>query len=424
VSIALTVRRTYLVFASYAVGGFYRQLTKSPSMKDGEGVMLADDDKPHRGKTVTEAAWAELTALLASSAPEDVTTAIQELDERSGGRRSGLTEYARKPVLDLLRPMIATTTGPLQGEVIAVFGTNSPYTRDRDVPWWLAGTGKGLVSGLTPRPAVKNTDADVAVRELTAIADDKLPAERRALAIRALGRSTPQHAAAIARWINDPEPLVRCAAVLLAADVPDAKLITAAAADPSNIVRRGAAHAMGFAQLPALLPTLGLLLRDPALEVRTAAALSLLSFSVDDAGPVLKQSLSSDYRPLFINALARKDPALYLSELAEVIEKDLRAVDFWGGSIPSGDSWRTLFDYVKKQPAADLAQKKLDRSLDALEKLHWFGSSEPQSLYALYVVRGLHARAKSFRAAVKKSAPFDMSSYFDRVDKNPATYGP
>jgi hypothetical protein len=54
----------------------------------------------------------------------------------------------------------------------------------------------------------------------------------------------------------------------------------------------------------------------------------------------------------------------------------------------------------------------------------WFSSSEPRDLYALYLRRGLPARAKRFRDAVKKASSFDMDYYFDMADKNPATYVP
>lgn len=50
------------------------------------------------------------------------------------------------------------------------------------------------------------------------------------------------------------------------------------------------------------------------------------------------------------------------------------------------------------------------------------GSGEPNSLYALYVSRGLVSRAKRFREAARKSVPFGMEAYFDHVDKNLDVY--
>lgn len=169
---------------------------------------------------------------------------------------------------------------------------------------------------------------------------------------------------------------------------------------------------------------LGTLLTDVEPTVRSAAALALLSFPTDRAEASLKANLATDFKPLFVNALARRDPAPYLAELAEVIEKRLMPQHFWGGAIPAGVSWTILYEYVKARTAAELASGKLDRSLDALEKMQWFSSSEPRSLYALYLVRGLKVRAKRFRDGARKAISYDMETYFDMADKNPAAYVP
>jgi hypothetical protein len=158
--------------------------------------------------------------------------------------------------------------------------------------------------------------------------------------------------------------------------------------------------------------------------VREAAALALLSYSADDARPVLTQSIATTYRPLFINALARKAPASYIAELAEVIEKRLEPDLWWGGTIPAQDAWTILFGWAKTQSAADVAGGKLDTTLDSLERMNWNSSSEPRDLYALYLVRGLTARARRFRETAKRTIPFDMSAYFDMVDQNPSTFVP
>ncbi len=137
-----------------------------------------------------------------------------------------------------------------------------------------------------------------------------------------------------------------------------------------------------------------------------------------------------DFRPLFVNALASRNPQPYLAMLAEVIEEqgagpsDWKRPEEWnyGGTIPAADRWRILFDFVKSRPAAELRAGEFDRSLDALERMHWFGSGEPTSLYALYLSRGLLSRAKEFRDTTRKSAPFDMDLYFDRVDRDSAAY--
>ncbi len=71
-----------------------------------------------------------------------------------------------------------------------------------------------------------------------------------------------------------------------------------------------------------------------------------------------------------------------------------------------------------------LARGTFDASLAALERMSWFSSSEPRDLYALYVRRGLRARAVAFRAALRTSAPFPMDEYLDQVDRDPGTDAP
>ena len=161
-----------------------------------------------------------------------------------------------------------------------------------------------------------------------------------------------------------------------------------------------------------------------AAAVATPGAVALLSFSVDAAAPVMAAHLGSGFMPLFVNALAARDPQPYLSQLADVIERDLRPDRFWGGSIPAGVSWKILFGYVKDRPAAELVAGKHDRSLLALERMRWFSSSEPRALYALYLVRGLKRRAARFRVAMRKASSFDIDYYFDMADKSPSTYVP
>jgi hypothetical protein len=179
---------------------------------------------------------------------------------------------------------------------------------------------------------------------------------------------------------------------------------------------------VGFAQDPRLVPLLDNLLRDPAASVRAAAALSLVSFPIDEAASVMKANLASDFRPVFVNALARSDPQPYLRMLAEIIEQQPQPANWWGGALPATESWEILFGFVKSRPTTELAAGKLDRSLDVLERMHWSSSGGPTELYALYLSRGLVSRAKQFRETTHKSVPFDMEIYFNRVDQNPAAY--
>ena len=423
-SYRFTTGRSYLVFAAKGTGGVYRQVSKSHTAKEDQGVMLAADARPHRGKTITEVVWAELQALLASTTSDDVVTAIAQLDEMSGGRDTKLADFERPVALAAIRPLITSKDTAIATAAITVFGADSPYFVDADAAYWLAGIGKGTIPGLGPRTPTPHPTADVAVKELIAVADSSPSAELRGLAIRALGRSRAIPAATIETWSRDRDPAIRRAAVLVSAELADHTVIAATKADTAEVVRQAVALAIGFSGDSALLPLLDPLLKDAAPTVRMAAAMSLLAFSVANAAPVMKANLTSEFRPLFVNALAHYNPQPYLAMLAEVIEKRLQPTTWWGGTIPAGDSWKLLFDYVKARPAAELTAGTLDASLDALEKMQWFSSSEPRDLYALYLRRGLPARAKRFRATVRKSVTYDIDYYFDMADKDPSTFVP
>jgi len=247
--------------------------------------------------------------------------------------------------------------------------------------------------------------ADIGAKELLQVATDGTTPKLRALAIRALGRRSHAYPAEIvAVWARDRNAEVRRAAVLASADVPDHEPMMNASTDTSPELRRTSAWAVGFAQDPRLLPLLHKLLHDPAAEVRSAAAISLLSYPVDQSASVMKANLESDFRPRFVNALASKDPQPYLAMLAEVIDQQ-GTEPYWkqppgwniGGTIPAGDSWHILFDFVRSRPADELTSGKLDSSLNTLERMRWFSSGEPTELYALYLSRGLVSRAKQFR---------------------------
>jgi HEAT repeat protein len=416
--------RTYLVLAAQNAGGTYRQLAKSPTFMGDHGVLLAADAKRHHGTTLTEAAWAELLALLKSPSDDDVVEAIHQLDTMSGGQRTRLTDFERSQALTAIQPLIGAKSVAIATAAITVFGMGSPYFDDEAAPHWLVGIGNGLIPGFAARKAPASPLADVAVKQLLNVATSGVTPELRALAIRAVAPSRAIPAAMVAVWLRDPSMAVRRAAVLASAELPDRQPITTAATNGSPDLRDEAALAIGFTQDPHLVPLLDKLLQDPVADVRTHAALSLLSFPLDQVAPVMKANLASEFRPLFINALARGDPQPYLAMLAEVIEQRLQPADWWGGAIPASDSWHILFDFVKARPAAELAAGNLDHSLDALERMQWFSSQEPRDLYALYLRRGLVSRAKQFRDTTRKSAPFDMDYYFDMADQNPATYVP
>jgi len=238
----------------------------------------------------------------------------------------------------------------------------------------------------------------------------------------------------VTRWTGDAEPLMRQAAAVLLADFPgelDQALLAKLAGDAEPAVRVGAAQAVGFGQFKQLVPQLARLLSDADKGVQSAAAMSLLSFSLDDSREALKANIKHpQYHALFVNALAREDAGQYRDELTEIIKKKKEPEFFWGGRIPWGVSWELLFYYVQRQPPADVRSGKCDKALDALEYPasgdpagpSYYSSSEPRDLYALYLQRGMADRAAKFRAVAKKNITYDIDYYFKMVDENPRNY--
>jgi HEAT repeat protein len=418
----LEPKRTYLFFAVDAGNGVYRQFDKNHTQLENQGLMLALDARPHRGKSVTLAVRAELLMLLTSKQKDDVLVGIRGLDALSGGGRSTLKDLDRKHALAAIKPMILSKDPEVASAAMSVFATDSPYLDDRLAQYWLAGFGSGLILGVGELRVPKVSTADTALAELVAVATKSNDPDARATAIRVLGRSPKVPDATVLAWTNDSDAGVRAAAILISAERTDRSPIRAGATDASAEIRAAAALAIGYAQDPQLLSLLGPLVGDKNPNVSAAAALALLSFSFDLAKPLLVANLQGNWKPLFVNALASKDAAPYLAHLVEIIEKQLVPATWWGGSTPAGVSWELLFSYVKSRPAADLAAGKLDRYLVALEKMRWFSSSEPRKLYALYVLRGLAPRAKTFRATMKKSVTYDIDYYFDMADRTPANY--
>jgi hypothetical protein len=418
----LIAGRSYLVFATRAADGTYRQWSKSRTTKADQGVLLTADAKPHVGTTIREAAWAELLRLLDSSNDDDSIEAIRQLDELSGGRWTELKDFERSKALAAIRPLLLSSRAAVATAAVTVFGSESPYFDDATAPYWLAGIGKGTIPGLATRTPSAHPAADAAVKELLDLAAAGITPQLRALAIRTLAPSHQVSGAMVREWLLDEEIEVRQAALLASARRRDRTVIAAAAHDTSAGIRHAAALAIGFSQDPSLVPLLDALLHDADAKVRTASALSLLSFAPGDAEQVMTANLATEFRPLFINALARSDPQPYLTLLAEVIEQRLQPTNWWGGSIPAGDSWSILYGVVKSRPAAELAGGEHDPSLAALERMQWFGSSEPRALYALYLSRGLLARAREFREATRKSLTYDIDYFFDMADRDPDTY--
>ena len=419
----LTPGKVYIVFA-VRNGGVYRPLFKEHTQKEDQGLFRAGDDKPLKGATVSDAIWAELQRMLASSVADDVAYAIGQLDQMSGGGLDlGLKDFDRQAALADIRKHVQSKNPVIAEAALDVFGGDSPFYVETDAPYWLAGVGKGTIAGLSPRKPLSTVTADFASSELLAVANGSGAAHLRGLAIRALGRTRAITLPAVTTWERSADREVRRAAIIVSAQLSDRSLIAKAVVDADADVRRTGALAVGFTQDPKLLPALGKLLADGDANVRAAAAMAILSFSPDLTESLMKAQLSSDYMPLFVNVLARKDPKPYLVQLANVVEKQLQPAGWWGGRIPAADSWEILFNYVKAQPQAELSRQPLGNVLDSLERMKWFSSSEPRDLYALYVRRGLTARAKRFRDSLKQTASY-VEQYLDAADQHPEHFVP
>jgi HEAT repeat protein len=165
---------------------------------------------------------------------------------------------------------------------------------------------------------------------------------------------------------------VRKAAVILLSDFPTekaTKLIEEHSGDEAADVRIGAANAIGFGQFAELLPVLDRMLKDEDIHVRTAAALSIVSFAPAEAEKVLKANINDpDFTSVFVNALAEKNPEPYLDYLAEIIEKRLEPRYFWGGSIPWWVSRKILSDYLASPRGASLEASRREKYLSVIEK--------------------------------------------------------
>jgi hypothetical protein len=234
----------------------------------------------------------------------------------------------------------------------------------------------------------------------------------------------------IERWLTDTQPAVRASSAVLLADFPGAenqKHLTAMAGDPSPDVRTCVARAIGFSRQAEMADVLARLLADKEFEVRQAAAMSLLSFSPKNErfAAIFRANLGNEeFKPLFLIVLARQQPADYLDALAKAVKENANPKQFWGGEIPAFTCWHILFHYLQSCPADELNSGKLDRYLNAMEKVGNYSSSEPCYIYAFYLQRGMNERAKSFREAAKKAASYDLDYYFNRVDANPSQYNP
>lgn len=430
------VGRAYLVFAKQtAEAKVLRQLWQNHRSQEDQGLLLCADDKPRPG-SIREVVWQELDALLRSERVTDVTYGLAHLDQMTGGSYHELQDFPRDDALHLAAPLLKHKEEAIVRSAIRLLASNNPYMSEDYLPGWLATIGEGDIPGFGEWKREPNLGGQHYATELAQVVESEAPVALRAMAIRALGRAeNPEIMKLLTKWSGDAEPAIRQAAILVMADYPeqvDLDLLRGALEDRDPLVRIGAAQAAGCGQFRKLIPLLGKLLNDKEPRVSKAAALSLLSFSLDHSREALEANVKHpQWRALFINALAKPDPAPYVADLAEIVRKKREPEDWWGGRIPWGVSWELLLKYARAKTRDDPNAANLTLVLDALEYPasgdskgpSFYSSSEPRDLYALYRQRGLTARATAFRKACKKVLSYDIDYYFKMVDENPSQYG-
>lgn len=425
--------RTYIVFAKRSeFAGIYRQTRANHTGKEDQGALLCADDNPVTADTVTGAIWGELMLMLQSAEADNVIYGIRQLDQMSEGqdRYNGTQDFDRPSVLKAIHGLMTNSNSKIAQAVIAAIGTHNPYMSDERTIHWLATVGSAEIPGMGKMdPKMKNVGGELYWKDLVAVADSKVADETRAMAILALGLvREPLLMKPIERWLADPVPSVRASAAVLLADFPGSetcKRLMVLADDAAPEVRASVARAAGFGQQAEMADTLARLLADKEPKVRRAAAMSLLSFSPKNKAiaEIFRANLdNAEFKPLFLNALARENPAEYLDALARAVEQKSEPKDFWGGWVPAFIAWEILFKYLQAQSTETLNSGKMDRYLDAMEKVDNYSSSKPRDIYAFYIQHGMTERANKFREAAKKAVSYDLDYYFKQVDENPSLY--
>ena len=436
----LETGQCYLIFAVKTEReDEFRQIRSSHTGKEDEGAMRTLDARPLEGLSIKDAHWQELELLLHSANPTNQLYAIHQLDAMSqgGGREwSHTKDFKREAVLLALSASVTNAN-----EEVALAALNCFQT------------GPNNSAQIAPF-------ADL----LAQIAGNGATIPRRTAAIAAFaGTDFPVVSNSLPLWLRDASAEVRLQAVLLLPGFPgefSERALRERATDPSPKVRAGVADAIGNGKIASLLPTLEQLLADPVgltnpvapltteelkaggrvwggnnSDVHTAAGYALLKFDVSQVGDILKANLNDDgFRPNYLCKLAEQDAGPWLTNLIEVLEARRIQVEQEveaSGVEPKADylkarlalagtyfnCWNIIYQYLHELPAADFADGKMNRCLDALENAGDTGSREPTMLYELNRMKGLNQRAAKFRSEHdNRFAGYDINLFYDRVD--------
>lgn len=429
----LTIGGTYILFANRTdQPGSFRQLWKSHTSKEDQGVFSCSSTAPvDTDLPLKQIVWKELTGHLASTVPQNILYSIRQLSDMSGLSScwgTDLHDFDSSTVEDQIAPLMHHADHDVVMAAIRTLGAASPWLDDCHIISYLTKFHSENLPGINPvESKAGNPGAARYWRELIQVADFGDTPEIRSLAICALGHGGVNEVFShIPNWLADPQEKVRGAATLLLADnhsTTSAHLLTRSADDPSTAVRRLAAFAIGCGRFDGLLSQLEGMLADRSLAVRTAVARSLLSFPLATCRAILERHVDDpQFQSVFIIALARENPKPWLDRLARVVEQNLMPSGSWSGQIPAYSSWIILYGFLVKQPADILQSGRYDHLLKALESPRFWISSEPCSLYALYLVKGLPVRAQVFRDHCKQTLPYDIDHYFKMVERDPKSY--
>ena len=285
-----TKGQSYIVFAkrANAPAGF-ESLWWNESLKGDEGVIRAPDDSPLTANTVQDACWQNLVACCNSTKSELAVYGIEQMDSMSttGGSWMYLHDFPRDKVIEVIRPLLASSDTNILQAVIKFSGSRGPYMGDLlyEAPLWLAARYR-LPDNFVSRDLNMSNPAGQALwHELVSVADGRARPEIRAQAICALGRTClPELPALIDKWLADPQPAIRQAAVLLLSDFPGEHsqgLVLAASKDPKPVVRESAALAIAFGKYDGLIPRLRELAKDGSPEVVKAVEVALESLPLE-----------------------------------------------------------------------------------------------------------------------------------------------
>jgi len=395
----------------------FRQIADVPRTHDEGAMKTLDQRSLPAGLSVKEAHWFELNRLLNDANPTNVLYAIGKLDQMSlkqkepfgDWRRSD--DFKRSRVLSALLPLINNENEQVATCAIGCFEMESTAT-----------------NLLKPFAG-----------PLITVANTGVSSPRRLAAIRALsGMNDDAVSNSLAQLLKDGDENIRAGGVGLLPRFPAGfaeEGLRHRALDVSPQVRAAVADAIGNGKIVSLLPVLETLWIDTNL-VHASAGTALLKFDVSQVNGILKAHLNAeDFKASYLCQLAKNDAGPWLTNLVDVLK--VRRETNWVKAVTSGikettnyfnclmalsgtdfNCWNCIHDYLVKLPDSAFQDGKLDWCLDVLEDAGNTGSREPVMLYELYKTKGLNKRAAKFRQENGKCSGFDVTVYFDNVDKN------